>query len=124
MLPGTAARAVESLTEDAQIEVETFLPSEIKASEHVFQGHRINEIKGKTVLETRMFPAGTIVVRTSQRLGSLAAALLEPESDDGLQAWNYFDRYLWPQWGRGLLPYPVHKLLKPANLATTAIGQK
>ena len=33
-------------------------------------------------------PAGTWVVRTAQPLGVLAAYLLEPESDDGVVAWN------------------------------------
>jgi hypothetical protein len=32
-----------------------------------------------------------VVVRTAQRLGTLAAYLLEPQSEDGLCAWNFFD---------------------------------
>nr|MDQ3082301.1 hypothetical protein [Gemmatimonadota bacterium] len=34
---------------------------------------------------------GSLIVRTSQPLGILAAYLLEPQSDDGLATWNYFD---------------------------------
>jgi len=34
---------------------------------------------------------GDVVVRTNQVLGTLAAYLLEPESDDGLLRWGYFD---------------------------------
>jgi hypothetical protein len=43
---------------------------------------------------------------------------LEPESDDGLLVWNYFDRYLVPQWGRGVQIYPVYKLFDEINLVT------
>jgi hypothetical protein len=46
----------------------------------------------------------------------LAAYLLEPESDDGLLAWNFFDRYAVPQWSREPQTYPVYKLLTPVNL--------
>ncbi len=35
--------------------------------------------------------AGSYVVRTTQPLGVLAVYLLEPESDDGIGFWDYFD---------------------------------
>ncbi|MBI2901553.1 MAG: M14 family metallopeptidase [Planctomycetes bacterium] len=34
---------------------------------------------------------GDLLVRTDQRLGTVAVYLLEPESDDGLVRWGYFD---------------------------------
>jgi hypothetical protein len=60
-------------------------------------------------------------VPTAQPLGNLAACLLEAESDDGLVVWNFFDRYLVPQWSRELQTYPVYRLLTPVNLAKVAI---
>ena len=36
-------------------------------------------------------PAGSLIVRTNQPLGRLVFYLLEPESDDGLTTWNFFD---------------------------------
>ncbi|MHB8095905.1 MAG: hypothetical protein ACYDH0_13315, partial [Candidatus Aminicenantales bacterium] len=60
-------------------------------------------------------------VRTAQPLGSLAAYLLEPESDDGLFVWNFFDRDVVPQWGRGFDACPVHKLQGPAALDTWSV---
>jgi hypothetical protein len=113
---------VEKLAEAATLEVETFLPKEVKGAERPYQGHRLNAVKGEYAVGTMEFAAGTVVVRTSQPLGCLAAGLLEPESDDGLVAWNFFDRRLAGQWERGYLPLPVHKLLAPANLVTTAVG--
>src|SRR5439155_19295446 len=41
--------------------------------------------------EERRIPAGTILVRTGQKLGTLATLLLEPQSEDGLTTWNFFD---------------------------------
>jgi hypothetical protein len=36
-------------------------------------------------------PAGTLLVRADQRLARLAAQLLEPESEDSLSSWNFFE---------------------------------
>ncbi len=107
---------VERLTEEVILEVEVFLPLEMKATERPFQGHRLNQIRGEYKRETRKFSAGTLLVRTAQPLGFLAAYLLEPESDDGLVVWNFFDRYLVGQWQRGFSELPVYRLLQPSNL--------
>jgi hypothetical protein len=71
----------------------------------------------------REFPAGTVVVRTDQVLGSVVAYLLEPESDDGLVYWNFFDRYIASQWGRQALELPVYKLHASAHLVTQRIAR-
>jgi hypothetical protein len=113
--------AVEKVEAPVKLEVQTFLPKEIKGAERLYQGHRLNTVKGEYLTETRDFPAGTVVVRTAQPLGGLAAYLLEPESDDGFLVWNFFDRYVVAPWGRGYQAYPVFKLLTPANFATTTI---
>lgn len=108
---------VERLTQPAQLEVEIYELKELKASERPFQGHRLNTLKGEFRSETRDFPAGTFFVTTAQPLGRLVAYLLEPESDDGLFVWNFFDRYLVPEWGRRFEIFPVVKLMKPVSLA-------
>jgi len=65
-----------------------------------------------------------LFIPLAQPLANVASYLLEPESDDGLLVWNFFDRYIVPQWGRGTLVYPVYKLMKPANLAKETIKLK
>jgi len=112
---------VEKFTEAVTLEVESFKIKEIKSSERPFQGHRLNQVKGAYAMEKREFPAGTFLVPTGQPLGNLAACLLEPESDDGLVVWNFFDRYLVPQWSRELQAYPVHRLLGPVNLVKESV---
>jgi hypothetical protein len=110
--------AVERLTgAAAALEVEAFRIKEIKGAERLYQGHRTNAVKGDYAVEKRDFPEGTFLVRTAQPLGRLAAYLLEPESDDGLLVWNFFDRDIVSQWGRGAQTYPVYKLYTPQNLA-------
>lgn len=109
---------VEQLKKDTEIEVLTYVFEEIKPSKKHNQGHYNNKIKGHFKAETKFFKAGTVVIRTNQKLANVAAYLLEPETDDGLLYWNYFDRYLRPQWGSRMFPYPVYKIMNPVHLET------
>ena len=56
-----------------------------------FQGHRVVRLETHATTERRTIPEGSWLVRTGQPLGTLAVYLLEPESDDGLATWNFFD---------------------------------
>jgi hypothetical protein len=49
-----------------------------------------------------------VIVRTGQPLSVLAAYLLEPESDDGLTTWNFFDTSLRPGGS-----HPVLRVVQP-----------
>ncbi len=109
---------IERLIEQLNLEVEKFEISEIKNSGRLNQGHYFNSIKGMFVKDSLSFPPGTIVVKTSQPLANIAAYLLEPQSNDGLVAWNFFDKYLVPQWGPGYNTYPVYKVINKTELKT------
>ncbi len=112
---------VERLIEPVSLEVEAFRLKEVKGAERLYQGHRTNQVNGEYALEKRRFDAGTLVVRTAQPLGNVAAYLLEPESDDGLVVWNAFDRVLASQWGRGPGSCPVFKLFGEAALVAETV---
>lgn len=112
---------LEKLLSDSKIEVQQFEISDLKGAARLNQGHYTNTINGTFISNTITFPAGTIVVRTAQPLGNLAAYLLEPQSNDGLVFWNFFDRYLVPQWGIGYNPYPVYKILNSIDLKTKPV---
>ena len=115
---------VERLTQPVKLTVQSFKVTELNGQERPYQGHRLNSIKGEYFTEEKEFPAGTLFVPMAQVLGKVAAYLLEPESDDGLLVWNFFDRNLVPQWGRGQQVYPVYKLLEAAPLAKEAVEKK
>ncbi len=112
---------VEALTKPATLNVQAFETTEIRTEPELFQGHRLTSIKGKPAMKKMRFPAGSLCVRTAQPLGRLAAYLLEPQSDDGLLVWNFFDRYLVTQWYRKPKTYPVYKLIQPTRLVTEAV---
>ena len=109
---------VEKLLQSSTLEVETFKISDLKPAERLNQGHYTNTVKGTMEKDTVEFQAGNYVVRMAQPLANLAAYMLEPESNDALLLWNYFDRYLVPQWGKGFYNYPVYRLMKKTELQT------
>jgi hypothetical protein len=102
--------AVEELTAPLQTEVEVFTIGNVMRAQRAFQNHREMKVTGSYKKESMTFPAGSIIVRTAQPLGRLVCYLLEPESDDGLVDWNYFDPYL--ETGK---PFPVYKIMQSVN---------
>ena len=99
----------EVLATQTELEVERFDIADLTCSPRLNQGHYLNSVKGTYVKEKKIFPAGTVIIKTNQPLARVAAYLLEPESGEGLLAWNFLDKYLAPQWGQGFNPYPVYK---------------
>jgi dipeptidyl aminopeptidase/acylaminoacyl peptidase len=83
---------VEELREDIELDVEAYRIDKIAANPSIgWMKHRLVLLEATARKESRRVPAGTILVRTSQRLGSLASFLLEPQALDGLAAWNFFN---------------------------------
>ena len=80
-----------------------------------FQGHRLVGVEGAWSARADSVTPGWFYVSTAQRLGVLAAYLLEPESEDGYVTWNFFDRDLRP---RG--EYPVLRVRTAIVTKTTA----
>ena len=124
---------VEALTAEAALDVESYV---ILASEKTFSPDVASMVpppgeaevplsqkppprRFETVLSVRperrsaTFPAGTLIVRTAQRTGTLAVYLLEPQSDDGFTRWEFLDSHL----KVGEL-YPIHRVPLARNLAT------
>ena len=110
---------VEKLDNTINLDVEKFVIEDLKAEQRLNQGHYTETLKGKFEKENKEFPAGSYVVRTSQKLGYLVSYLLEPQSDDGLTLWNYFDRYLVPQWSRNYNAFPVYKVIGKVDIKST-----
>ncbi len=107
---------VHHLKEKISLEVEAYKIDEIKGAKRLYQGHYNNSIKGKFIGEIKEFPEGTYIIYTTQKLGNVVSYLLEPEADDGYVKWNFFDRYLVPQWGHDYYPYPVYRLMNKTEI--------
>ena len=87
-----------------------FMIDELKNATRKFEGHNMATVTGKYMSKTSTFKKGDFWVDMAQPLTNLAFYTLEPQSDDGLVSWNFFDAYLKEQ-GVNTKPveYPVFK---------------
>jgi dipeptidyl-peptidase-4 len=103
---------LDELREDVELDVEVYRIDKV-AREPAFQKHQPVSLEATPRQEARRVAAGTVLVRTAQPLGSLAAYLLEPQAEDGLAAWNFLDAVL-----KEGQDYPVLRLPAAAPLTT------
>jgi zinc carboxypeptidase len=82
-------------------------------AEPLFEGHRTIRVEGAWHSRDATLAPGWFLVSTDQRLGILAAYLLEPASEDGLLTWNFFDREL-----RRAQDAPVLRVRAPLSART------
>jgi hypothetical protein len=90
-------------------QLSVFTVDSVITSARAFQGHRETRVTGtwSTPSAREVAAGGYMVVSATGRFGPLAAYLLEPESDDGLVDWNFFDTSL--ATGK---PFPVIRLYR------------
>ncbi len=104
----------ETVNNATDLDVEAEMIGKFARAERTAEGHQTIDItESSTATAKKTIPAGTIVVRTQQPLGTLALYLLEPRSDDNLATWNFFDDAI-----AAGKEFPVLKVTKPAELAT------
>ena len=73
---------------------EEFMVTTFSQSPYNYQGHNLTTIDGSFSASSRTFPPGSYYVDMAQANAWLCFYLLEPQTDDGLTVWNYFDQYL------------------------------
>jgi hypothetical protein len=99
---------VERLGADREARVQLFTIDSVVAAQRPFQGHREVRLEGKWSERGQSIAAGSWLVSVAQPMGLVAFYMLEPESDDGLVTWNFFDSELAP--GK---VYPVYRVMDP-----------
>ena len=105
---------IQELREDIELDVEVSKIDAIEKRPRGFDGPASVVVRASGQKAARMVPAGTLVVKTAQPLGTLAVVLLEPGSEDGLATWNFFEAGL-----KVGGDFPVIRLPQPASLYTT-----
>jgi len=72
---------------------EIFEISEFQKSQRQFEGHNMARVEGEFRAATRTAQKGDFIIDMAQPLTNLIFYTLEPQSDDGLVTWNFFDEY-------------------------------
>lgn len=82
---------VHQFTSSAKVKAKAFEIDKVDRAARAFQNHKMVKLNGKWSEAEIEVASGSYFVPTRQPLGRLAAYLLEPESNDGLVTWNFFD---------------------------------
>lgn len=107
---------VEVIREDAQVDAEVYTFESVDKMRESFQGHAMATVKVSASPKAEDVQAGAYLVRVDQTLGNLVVATLEPEAEDSLVTWNFFDDAL-AVGGE----YPVWRLAAETPLLTAAL---
>jgi len=104
---------VDTLTKNQAFSGEIFKIDSMLKEKNGFQKHNFASLKGNFISASQKFKKGDFVIDMAQPLSNLIFYLLEPQSDDGLATWNFFDLYLE---NAGIatkkVDYPVFKYFK------------
>jgi hypothetical protein len=99
---------VERLEESWTGNALAFRVDSLSVAQRPYQGHRTVNAFGDYRGAEREVPAGSYYVSCAQPLGALVFTMLEPEIQDGLVYWNFFDRGVSTQ-----REVPILKLMAP-----------
>jgi hypothetical protein len=107
--------AVERMSAAAAVTAEAFAIDSVSDRGGSESARRMRNAPGRwSATGPRTLPAGSFVVRAGQPRGLLAFYLLEPENDDGLLSWGFFEGLIGTQ-----MEYPVIRVTRPVTLRTT-----
>ena len=84
---------VTQLSEPMNVDGEVFMIDSLVHSSRKFEGHFLATATGEFVAQTRLFNKGDYWIDMAQPLTNLIFYMLEPQSDDGLVTWNFFDEF-------------------------------
>lgn len=103
---------VETLQAGSTFEGEVFRVAGVEQQAFVQNNHSNSQLRGSYVSSRMEFSAGDYYVPMNNRLANLIFYLLEPQADDGLAYWNFFDAYLQQELSSGnSADFPVFKVL-------------
>ncbi len=97
---------LERIGHQQNIAVQRFAIKGNKQGEREFQKHKMRMLEGSFESVQMNIAAGSYSAEMDQPLSRLLFYLLEPESEDGVVAWNVVDRYF----GDGKY-YPIYKVI-------------
>jgi hypothetical protein len=101
---------IEKIRSGFQTTIEEIVIDKLKPSGQIYQGHIRLECQVHYQKQIRSIPAQSYFISMKQPLARLIPILLEPESQDSLVSWGFFNREIVSQWFNQPRPYPVYRL--------------
>ena len=101
---------VTKLDKNVRATGQVYQATKLNKAQRAFEKHIMARVEGSYEASTQRFKKGAWHVDLAQPLANLIFYVLEPESDDGLVTWNFFDEYFEAQGlGEETVAYPIFK---------------
>ncbi|HEY9230329.1 MAG TPA: hypothetical protein VIP11_26995, partial [Gemmatimonadaceae bacterium] len=108
--------AVEKLDAPASVTAQAFTVDSVIERGRSETARMMKDVTGRwNEAAARSLPAGSYLIRAGQPYGLAAFYLLEPESEDGLMQWSFFDGIV-----SAGAEFPVVRIVKPATVRSHA----
>ena len=85
---------VTTLEKNQRFSGESFFIEKWNKSPRKFEGHNMVSVEGTFNAREMLAKKGDFIIDMAQPLANLIFYMLEPQSDDGLLSWNFFDQML------------------------------
>jgi hypothetical protein len=82
---------MKTLAEFVPVEIESYRFTNVTWPQGPFEGHYMPRFDVEHTRETRIFPAGSVILPLAQPSGKVLMNLLEPEAPDSLVRWGFFN---------------------------------
>ncbi|MCP4219917.1 MAG: M14 family metallopeptidase [bacterium] len=109
---------VERIEESVNVPVENFVLDSVKI-DRLYQGRSLMKVSGAYKDTTLEIPVGSYYVSMKQVLARLIPIMLEPQCEDSLLVWGFFNRVITSQWTGKPSLYPVYRLKKDVPMLKT-----
>lgn len=86
---------VQELEQKTSFSGEVFNITKLEVNKKPFERHNMVQLTGNFEPSSKSYSKGAFKVDLAQPLANLIFYLLEPQSDDGLVTWNFFDKALY-----------------------------
>ncbi len=101
---------VTKIEKNVRASGEVFTVNKMTKGQRAFEKHNMVSVEGAFAPATQRFKKGDFMVDLAQPLANLIFYMLEPQSDDGLVTWNFFDEYFDKNGIKdGAVKYPIFK---------------
>ncbi|MGH9886344.1 MAG: hypothetical protein ACREBE_12495, partial [bacterium] len=109
--------SVEQLDAPATVTAQAFAVDSVIERGRSETSRMLKDVTGRwNDAASRSLPAGTYLIRAGQPYGLAAFYLLEPESEDGLMQWSFYDNIV-----AARSDFPVIRIVKPATIRSHAV---
>jgi hypothetical protein len=102
---------VERVQLPVSLPAKQWTTNSLKVDPWVSEGHSMLTLEGDWQDVDLAVEKGFFLVRLDQPLARLIACMLEPDYNDSLISWNFFNIFVTREWSRQLPPLPLYRVM-------------